>query len=168
VAGVSGIRALAVQGDAVYVDAEGQYSRTQKPIDRVLALDPASGAVKWSQAGWGLANPQPPGTRVYGQQPGALAVLDPLTGRAERVISVRDRSVAPLSDGQLVYVHAGNRVAAYGIATGKVLWDRKLDSLVAAILLRERALYVATHGTSIIGGDEQTGFIYRLDAATGR
>jgi outer membrane protein assembly factor BamB len=163
-----GIRTLVARGDALYVDAEGVFSGKQKPIDRVLALDSGTGAVKWTLAGWLLAEPLPPGTPVYGKQKETVAALDPSTGRPERSIQVDDNSVVRFSDGQFLYVSAGKRVAAYEIATGKARWQRRLDSLVGTVLLKDRVLFVATRGASVFGGESKAGYIYRLDAATGK
>jgi outer membrane protein assembly factor BamB len=164
-----------VSDDAVYIAAA--HDRGLRSSGAVYALDPASGAVRWTFDADGRMLPTASapvvadgrlyvGEGMHGHFACSLYCLDPATGRQLWAIEATDHiESTPAVSGGVVYFGAGNDgVYAADAATGKELWRFSAD-------LHIDASPWVSNGRVIVGSGPSRKFsalqVVSLDVGTG-
>ncbi|MAG57500.1 MAG: hypothetical protein CMJ83_14505 [Planctomycetes bacterium] len=93
---------------------------------RVVARDTVTGALAWRAPVRSVRTPAIDGGRVVAADGDALAVFDLATGARIATERLDGDVSAPVIDAGVVWVHAGRRVVAYGLAERKIRWSVNL------------------------------------------
>ncbi len=150
------VKSLRLAGDASALVMT--YDRDRQPV--IAALDPASGATRWS-----LDLPYEPGELALGTGgfavatgKHALALYDAATGHATAV-PLESPYPSLLVDAGIAYVvdDRAKAIAAYRIRDGTLVWRVDHEVGLAHLSVHDRLLVIATYHATMIALDRATG-----------
>ena len=128
-----------------------------------LAVDAASGEVKWERASLGLVNSSPAvaeDTVYYGATDGSVWALDRQTGEVEWSYRIKGfvSSSPTISNGFLFVGSSDRHMYALDADTGQDLWKFKTyDHIIATPSLHNGVLYFASTDGGIYSANYRTG-----------